>query len=47
MKNTRTKALFIIDNVFYKGAFLNEELEILKKSNLDIRDYKEKLKSKI
>ena len=39
MKNTRTKALFIIDNVFYKGAFLNEELEILKKSNLDIRDY--------
>lgn len=39
MKNIRKKALFIIDNVFYKGAFLNEELEILKESNIDIRDY--------
>ena len=39
MKNTRKKALFIIDNVFYKGAFLNEELEILKRTDIDIRDY--------
>ncbi|MBP2025850.1 16S rRNA (cytosine(967)-C(5))-methyltransferase RsmB [Peptoniphilus stercorisuis] len=39
MKNIRKKALFIIDNVFYKGAFLNEELEILKESDIDIRDY--------
>lgn len=39
MKNTRKKALFIIDSVFYKGAFLNEELEILAQSKIDIRDY--------
>lgn len=39
MKNIREKALHIIENVFYKGTFLNEELEILKKSNIDIRDY--------
>ncbi|RVU54761.1 16S rRNA (cytosine(967)-C(5))-methyltransferase RsmB [Anaerosphaera multitolerans] len=39
MKNIRKKALFIIDNVFYKGAFLKEELEILKKSDISKRDY--------
>ena len=39
MKNTRKKALFIIDSVFYKGAYLNEELEILAQSKIDIRDY--------
>ena len=39
MKNTREKALQIINDVFYKGAFLEESLEILKKSNIDDRDY--------
>ena len=40
MKNIRKKALFIIDNVFYKGAFLKEELLILQNSDIDKRDYK-------
>ena len=39
MKNTREKALQIINDVLYKGAFLEESLEILKKSNIDERDY--------
>ena len=39
MKNTRDKALQIINDVLYKGAFLEESLEILKKSNIDERDY--------
>ncbi|WP_036728931.1 16S rRNA (cytosine(967)-C(5))-methyltransferase RsmB [Peptoniphilus mikwangii] len=39
MKDIRKKALFIIDNVLYKGAFLNEELLILSKSKIDKRDY--------
>lgn len=39
MKDIRKKALSIIDNVFYKGAFLNEELSILSQSNIDKRDY--------
>ncbi|OLR64130.1 16S rRNA (cytosine(967)-C(5))-methyltransferase RsmB [Peptoniphilus porci] len=39
MKNTREKALQIINDVLYKGAFLEESLEILKKSNIDDRDY--------
>lgn len=39
MKNLREKALQIINDVLYKGAFLEESLEILKKSNIDERDY--------
>lgn len=39
MKNIRKKALFIIDNVLNKGAFLNEELAIVENSIEDIRDY--------
>ena len=39
MKNPREKALQIINDVLYKGAFLEESLEILKKSNIDERDY--------
>lgn len=39
MKNPREKALQIINDVLYKGAFLEESLEILKKSNVDERDY--------
>lgn len=39
MKNTREKALQMINDVLYKGAFLEESLEILKKSNMDERDY--------
>lgn len=39
MKNIRQRALFVIDHVFYKGAFLEEELEILKSSKLEERDY--------
>lgn len=39
MKSIRQRALFIIDHVFYKGAFLEEELEILKSSPLEDRDY--------
>lgn len=39
MKNTREKALLILNDVFYKGAFLEEQLEILNYSKLDKRDY--------
>ena len=39
MKNPRETALQIINDVLYKGAFLEESLEILKKSNIDERDY--------
>ena len=39
MKNPREKALQTINDVLYKGAFLEESLEILKKSNIDERDY--------
>lgn len=39
MKNPREKALQIINDVLYKGAFLEESLEILKKSNINERDY--------
>lgn len=39
MKNTREKALQIINDVLYKGTFLEESLEILKASNIDERDY--------
>ena len=39
MKNPREKALQIINDVLYKGAFLEESLEILKRSNIDERDY--------
>ena len=39
MKNPREKALQIINDVLYKGAFLEESLEILKKSNIDERNY--------
>lgn len=39
MKDPREKALQIINDVLYKGAFLEESLEILKKSNIDERDY--------
>ena len=39
MKNPREKALQIINDILYKGAFLEESLEILKKSNIDERDY--------
>lgn len=38
-KTTREKALLILNDVFYKGAFLEEQLEILKQSKLDNRDY--------
>ncbi|EGY79644.1 hypothetical protein HMPREF9129_1226 [Peptoniphilus indolicus ATCC 29427] len=39
MKDIRRKALSIIDNVLYKGAFLNEELLIAYNFRDDIRDY--------
>ncbi|MDO5715125.1 MAG: 16S rRNA (cytosine(967)-C(5))-methyltransferase RsmB [Tissierellia bacterium] len=39
MGNIRQKALFIIDHVFYKGAFLEEELEILRQSKWEDRDF--------
>ena len=39
MKNTREKALKIINDVLYKGTFLEESLEILKASNIDERDF--------
>ena len=39
MKNTREKALQIINDVLYKGTFLEESLEILKASNIDERDF--------
>ncbi len=39
MKNTREKALQIINDVLYKGIFLEESLEILKASNIDERDF--------
>ncbi len=39
MKSTREKALLILNDVFYKGAFLEEQLEILNYSKLDKRDY--------
>ncbi|WP_277221317.1 16S rRNA (cytosine(967)-C(5))-methyltransferase RsmB [Peptoniphilus vaginalis] len=39
MKNARDKALQIINDVLYKGTFLEESLEILKKSNIDERDF--------
>ena len=39
MKNAREKTLQIINDVLYKGAFLEESLEILKKSNIEERDY--------
>ena len=39
MKSTREKALLILNDVLYKGAFLEESLEILKKSRIDERDY--------
>ncbi|MBL7575275.1 16S rRNA (cytosine967-C5)-methyltransferase [Peptoniphilus asaccharolyticus DSM 20463] len=39
MKDMRRKALTIIDDVIYKGAFLNEELLIAYKPKDDIRDY--------
>lgn len=39
MKNTREKALQIINDVLYKGTFLEESLEILKVSNIDDRDF--------
>ena len=39
MKNPREKALQIINDILYKGAFLEESLEILKKSNIDERNY--------
>lgn len=39
MKEMRRKALTIIDDVIYKGAFLNEELLIAYKPKDDIRDY--------
>lgn len=39
MKELRRKALFIIDNVLNKGAFLNEELSILQMAEISKRDY--------
>ncbi|WP_071026885.1 16S rRNA (cytosine(967)-C(5))-methyltransferase RsmB [Peptoniphilus raoultii] len=39
MRNIREKALFIIDSVFNKGAFLEEELDILRKSKISDRDF--------
>lgn len=39
MKSIREKALLILNDVLYKGAFLEESLEILKKSRIDERDY--------
>ena len=39
MKNTREKSLQIINDVLYKGTFLEESLEILKVSNIDERDF--------
>lgn len=39
MKNVREKTLLILNDVFYKGAFLEEQLEILKKSKIDDRDF--------
>ncbi|MGI5949680.1 16S rRNA (cytosine(967)-C(5))-methyltransferase RsmB [Peptoniphilus sp.] len=39
MKNAREKALLILNDVFYKGAFLEEQLEILSYSKIDKRDY--------
>ncbi|MDU5323682.1 MAG: 16S rRNA (cytosine(967)-C(5))-methyltransferase RsmB, partial [Peptoniphilus harei] len=39
MKNTRERALQIINDVLYKGTFLEESLEILKASNIDERDF--------
>jgi len=39
MKNIREKTLLILNDVFYKGAFLEEQLEILKRSNIDDRDF--------
>lgn len=39
MKNIREKALFIIDDIFNKGAFLEEEINILKLSKISTRDY--------
>ena len=39
MKNTREKSLQIINDVLYKGTFLEESLEILKNSKIDERDY--------
>ena len=39
MKNAREKALQIINDVLYKGTFLEESLEILKVSNIDDRDF--------
>lgn len=32
MKNPREKALFILDSILYKGAFLEEEIEILRRN---------------
>lgn len=39
MNNIRQKALFIIDNVYNKGAFLEEQLNIFKQSNISDRDF--------
>lgn len=39
MNNIRQKALFIIDNVYNKGAFLEEQLNIFKQSNVSDRDF--------
>ncbi|WP_308533308.1 16S rRNA (cytosine(967)-C(5))-methyltransferase RsmB [uncultured Peptoniphilus sp.] len=39
MRNIREKALFIIDSVFNKGAFLEEELDILRKGKISDRDF--------
>lgn len=39
MNNIRQKALFIIDNVYNKGAFLEEQLNIIKQSNISDRDF--------
>ena len=39
MKNTREKALQLLHDVLYKGTFLEESLEILKKSNIDESDH--------
>lgn len=39
MKDIRRKALSIIDNVLYKGAFLNEELFIAYNNKYETRDY--------
>lgn len=39
MKNVREKILLILNDVFNKGAFLEEQLEILKHSKIDERDF--------